>query len=81
MDQDTPVTGDDLAARWAERDDYYSRLRTPMDPSQAEAIRIGRRREAAMLPTKDDRARMWMRADTWQPPRHPEFGGLKEWLE
>lgn len=76
-----PQTGDELASRWAARDAEYAKRRTPMEPEVAEAIRIQRRREAGMLPAIGDRARLWMRADTWQPPVHDEFGSLEDWLK
>lgn len=76
----TPETADQMVARWAERDAEYAKSRTPMAPSTIIAIRAGRQREVGMLPMSD-RARMWARVKTWQPPVHPEFGSMKDWLE
>jgi hypothetical protein len=59
----------------------YARNRTSMEPAVAEAIREGRRIEAGLLKVMPDRARMWAKADTWQPPVHPEFGSMKDWLK
>ena len=75
-----PKTGDELAVKWATRDAEYAKLRTPMDYETVEAIRAQRKREAGMLPAVADRARMWARAEVWQPPKHDEFGGLEDWL-
>lgn len=75
------TTGDELLALWSARDAIYMMLRTPMDPIVADAIREGRRAEAGRLKTVGDRARMWAKADTWQPPIHPEFGSIEDWLK
>jgi hypothetical protein len=81
MDEtENPTTGEELLARWAARDDEYARQRTPMEPEVADAIREGRRREAGMLKEVGARARMWAKADVWQPPIHPEFGSIEDWL-
>lgn len=81
MENPAPETADEMVARWAQRDAEYAKRRIAMDAAEAEAIRAGRRREAGMLPVVGDRARMWARADTWQPPHHDEFGSIKDWLD
>jgi hypothetical protein len=76
---EVPETADQMVARWAERDAAYAKLRTPMAPDAVAAIRTGRMREASLLPVAD-RARMWAKVQTWQPPVHPDFGSMKDWL-
>jgi hypothetical protein len=71
----------ELALRWAERDAAYAAQRTPLDPELIEAVRHARMEEAGSLPDVAERGRMWMRATTWMPPVHPDFGGLSDWLE
>lgn len=74
-----PVTGDELIARWALRDASYARM-APMNSEQEDAIRQGRSREANDLPDVTERASMWVRAQTWSPPRHADYGSLKDFL-
>lgn len=75
-----PVTGPELAARWAERDAQYAKRRTPLTQDEAIAVQLGRMREADFLPVAE-RARMFAKAQCWVPPVHPEFGSMKDWLE
>jgi hypothetical protein len=77
---EVPATADALAARWAERDAQYAQERTPMSWEQAETIRLMRMREAGALPQFKARARMYARAKSWVPPLHPDFGGLRDWM-
>lgn len=75
-----PETADALVARWAERDAEYAKNRTPMDPEQAEVIRLTRMQEASRLPNVRERGRMYSRAKAWTPPLHPDFGSLRDWM-
>jgi hypothetical protein len=76
-----PETADQMIVRWATRDAEYAKARVPMDEAQADAIRHMRKREASLLPVPRERARMYARAATWEPPKHQEFGDIKEWIE
>lgn len=74
-----PVTADELATRWAIRDAEYAKQR--LEPEAIHAIRDARKREASLLPTVAERARMFARAECWAPPKSQDYGSMKDWLE
>lgn len=78
---EVPTTAAQLAARWAQRDAEYAKATHRLSPDAVAAVRVGREREAGLLPNKDDRARMWSRANSWVQPVGQDFGGLKDFLE
>lgn len=83
MDEDIqsePETAADMLARWAQRDAEYAKRRAPLSVDEIEAIIMGRAREAGRLPVAD-RARMFGKAKTWDPPKPPDYGSMKDWLD
>jgi len=79
--QPVPDNAIELAIRWAQRDAEYAKQRRPLDSDIADTIRKARMAEAARLPDVTERARMYARAETWEPPKHQEYGSVKEWLK
>ena len=77
---DIPETGDELAARWANRDAEYAKTRVPMDEEQAAVIRMTRMQEAGRLVNYRERGRLYARAKSWMPPVHADFGSMHDWL-
>lgn len=78
--QPVPITAEELAIRWAQRDAEYAKQGF-LDMAQAQVVREARMREAGMLPDVTERARMFARAQTWTPPVGDSYGSMKDWLE
>lgn len=76
-----PKTAEELIVRWSLRDNEYAKLRRPIGPDSIAAVRMMRMREAAHLPRPSERGSAYIRAKSWVPPVHPDFGNLHSWLE
>lgn len=76
----TPVTGEALILRWAQRDALLQQ-RAPIPANEVEAIRQARVREAKSLKTKADRGAAYRAALTWEPPHPPNYGSMRDWLD
>jgi hypothetical protein len=77
---EVPDTAETLTAKWARSDAAYAERRLPLDPLSVESIRMMRMQEANQLPNIKERGRMYARAKTWEPPVHPDYGSMRDWM-